>query len=158
MWRAGGKAALLDAACDRRMRSNAAVYQSEPRLAGRRHRRHGGGRQSPAGAARDIDMIGVDFGIGKQLGETFLRAGETMSVGDGETNDVEVDAFDAVAIDQQEAVLRRASDHRIVAPRRDEEAAPRGLAVAVGCDAVAIVAGQRRGPVEPTLRARTAYA
>src|SRR3546814_10317696 len=84
------------------MRSNAAVYQSEPRLAGRRHRRHGGGRQSPAGAAREIDMIGVDFGIGKQLGETFLRAGETMSVGDGETNDVEVDAFDAVAIDQPE--------------------------------------------------------
>src|SRR3546814_16445102 len=82
MWRAGGKAALLDAACDRRMRSNAAVYQSEPRLAGRRHRRHGGGRQSPAGAARAIDMLGVDFGIGKQLGATFLRAGETLSLGE----------------------------------------------------------------------------
>src|SRR3546814_7320891 len=80
-----------------------------------------------------------------------------MSVGDGETNDVEVDAFDAVAIDQPEAVLRRARDHRLVDPRRDDDAAHRGLAVAVGFDAVAIVAEQRSDPVEPHLRERIAY-
>src|SRR3546814_16310450 len=128
------------------MRSNAAVYQSEPRLAGRRHRRHGGGRQSPAGAAREIDMIGVDFGIGKQLGETFLRAGETLSVGAGETNDVAVAAFAAVALDQPEAVLRRARAHRLVGPRGDDDAAHPGWAAAAGFDAESSVAGQRSAP------------
>src|SRR3546814_16863629 len=88
---------------------------------------------------------------------TFLRAGETMSVGDGETNAVEVDAFDAVAIDQPEAVLLRARDHRLVDPRRDDHAAHRGLAVAVGFDAVAIVAERRSDPVEPPLRERIPY-
>src|SRR3546814_18156019 len=80
-----------------------------------------------------------------------------MSGGDGETNDVEVDAFDAVAIDQPEAVLRRARDHRLVDPRRDDDAAHLGLAVAVGFDAVAIVAEQRSEPVETPLGGGSGY-
>src|SRR3546814_17475386 len=80
-----------------------------------------------------------------------------MSVGDGETNDVEVDAFDAVAIDQPEALLRPARDHRLGDPRRDDDAAHRGLAVAAGSDAVAIVAAPRSRPVQPPTGELIAY-
>src|SRR3546814_18806366 len=97
MWRAGGKAALLDAACDRRMLSNAAVYQSEPRLAGRRHSRHGGGPQSPAGAAREIDMIGLDFGLGKHVGAPLWREGKTIVFRVGARNRDELKTHNAGA-------------------------------------------------------------
>ena len=79
--RALREAALFNVARDRWMRRDAAVDE----------------------AARDIDIVGIDLGIGEQLCELLARVGEAASFGDEEARVIEVEAFDAFAIDQREA-------------------------------------------------------
>jgi hypothetical protein len=90
------------------MRRDAAVDEAEARFAAAGWGRERYARHRATRPARDIDIVGIDIGIGVQLCELPARAGEAAPFGDAETREIEVEAFDAFAIDQREALNCRA--------------------------------------------------
>ena len=134
------------------MRRDPAVDQAKAGLAAARSRRERRPGQCAAGAAREIEIVGIDRGSGQQLRKLFARAGQAAPFGHSKSCKIEIESLDTLALDQGETRLCCVPDHRVVDAGGDQHAAHRGLAAIVEFDAVAMATHQRADAVKPKLR------